>query len=76
MLELRKRHEFRNRKQARTAFWRHCLERFAGQSARYYFAEKDDEESAIQSVYGFDDDAELLNVILEHLDRPDLVIQI
>ncbi len=46
------------------------------QAACYYFVENDDEESGIQSVYGFDDDAELLNVILEHLDRPDLVIQI
>ena len=46
------------------------------QAACYYFVENDDEDGDLQSVYGFDDDAELLNVILEHLDRPDLVIQI
>jgi hypothetical protein len=37
---------------------------------------RDDEDGDLQSVYGFDEDAELLNVILEHLDRPDLAIQI
>ncbi len=46
------------------------------QVACYYFVENDDEESDLQSVYGFDDDAELLNVILEHLDCPDLAIPI
>ena len=46
------------------------------QSACYYYVENDDEDGDLQSVCGFDDDAELLNVILEHLDRPDLVIQI
>ena len=46
------------------------------QAACYYFVENDDEDGDLQSVYGFDDDAELLNVILEHLDRPDLAIQI
>ena len=46
------------------------------QAACYYFVENDDDDVDLQSVYGFDDDAELLNVILEHLDRPDLVIQI
>ena len=46
------------------------------QSACYYYIENDDEDGDLESVYGFDDDAELLNVILEHLDRPDLVIQI
>jgi hypothetical protein len=46
------------------------------QAACYYYVENDDEDGDLQSVYGFDDDAELLNVILEHLDRPDLVIQI
>ena len=46
------------------------------QVACYYFVENDDEDGDLESVHGFDDDAELLNVILEHLDRPDLVIQI
>jgi len=46
------------------------------QAACYYYVEIDDEDGDLQSVYGFDDDAELLNVILEHLDRPDLEIQI
>lgn len=46
------------------------------QLACYYYVENDDEDGDLQSVYGFDDDAELLNVILEHLDRADLVIQI
>jgi hypothetical protein len=46
------------------------------QAACYYYVENDDEDGDLQSVYGFDDDAELLNVILEHLDRPDLAIQI
>jgi len=46
------------------------------QAACYYYVERDDEDSDLQSVYGFDDDADLLNVILEHLDRPDLAIQI
>jgi hypothetical protein len=46
------------------------------QVACYYFVESDDEDGDLQSVYGFDEDAELLNVILEHLDRPDLAIQI
>ena len=44
-------------------------------AACYYYVENDDEDGDLQSVYGFDD-AELLNVILEHLDRPDLAIQI
>jgi len=46
------------------------------QAACYYYVERDDEDGDLQSVYGFDDDADLLNVILEHLDRPDLAIQI
>ena len=46
------------------------------QAACYYFVENDDDDVDLQSVYGFDDDAELLNAILEHLDRPDLAIQI
>ncbi len=46
------------------------------QAACYYYVENDDEDGDLQSVYGFDDDAELLNVLLQHLDRPDLVIQI
>jgi hypothetical protein len=46
------------------------------QAACYYFVESDDEDGDLQSVYGFDEDAELLNVILEHLDRPDLAIHI
>ena len=46
------------------------------QAACYYFVESDDEDGDLQSVYGFDEDAELLNVILEHLDLPDLAIQI
>ena len=45
------------------------------QAACYYYVENDDGDGDLQSVYGFDD-AELLNVILEHLDRPDLAIQI
>ena len=46
------------------------------QAACYYFVESDDEDVDLESVYGFDDDAELLNVILEDLDRPELAIQI
>ena len=46
------------------------------QTACYYFVESDDNDGDTQSVYGFDDDAELINVILEHLERPDLAIHI
>lgn len=46
------------------------------QTACYYFVENDDDEGDTESVYGFDDDAELINVILEYLERPDLAIQI
>ena len=46
------------------------------QAACHYFVESDDEDGDLDSVYGFDDDAELVNEILELLNRQDLTIQI
>ena len=46
------------------------------QAACCYFVESDDDDDDFESVFGFDDDAELLNLILEHLKRDDLLIQI
>ena len=46
------------------------------QCACYYFIDDEDEDGDLQSAYGFDDDAELVNVIVEQLGRPDLAIQV
>jgi hypothetical protein len=46
------------------------------QTACHYFVESDDEDGDLESVYGFDDDAELLNEILRLLNRTDLALQI
>lgn len=46
------------------------------QCACYYFVDDEDEDGDLQSVYGFDDDAELVNIIVEQLGRPDLAIQV
>jgi len=46
------------------------------QAACYYFVESDDQDGDLESVYGFDDDAEVLNEVLELLNRPDLTVQI
>lgn len=46
------------------------------QAACHYFVESDDEDGDLESVYGFDDDAELLNEILKLMNRSDLAIQI
>ena len=46
------------------------------QTACFYFVESDDDDDDFESVFGFDDDAELLNLILLHLEREDLFIQI
>lgn len=45
-----------------------------------YFLEEeddeDDEDGDLDSVYGFDDDAQVLNIILEFIGKEDLVIHI
>jgi hypothetical protein len=46
------------------------------QAACHYFVENDDQDGDLESVYGFDDDAEIVNAILELLNRQDLMIQI
>ena len=46
------------------------------QAACCYFVESDDDDDDFESVFGFDDDAELLNLILGHFEREDLIIQI
>ena len=46
------------------------------QCACHYFIDDDDENSDLDSVFGFDDDAELMNLIVVQLDRPDLAIPI
>lgn len=46
------------------------------QVACHYFFESDDQDGDLESVYGFDDDAELVNEILKLLNRQDLTIQI
>jgi len=46
------------------------------QAACHYFVESDDQDGDLGSVYGFDDDAEVLNEILELLNRTDLIVQI
>ena len=46
------------------------------QAACHYFVESDDEDGDLESVCGFDDDAELVNEILKLLNRRDLTIQI
>ena len=46
------------------------------QAACFYFVEDEDEVGDLQSVYGFDDDAALVNAVLDQLDRSDLAIHI
>ena len=46
------------------------------QAACHYYVESDDQDGDLESVYGFDDDAELVNEVLELLNRQDLTIQI
>jgi hypothetical protein len=46
------------------------------QSACLYYVKQDDGCSDLKSAYGFDDDAQLLNVVVAHLGRPDLTILI
>jgi hypothetical protein len=46
------------------------------QIACYYYIEEDDDQGDLESVYGFDDDAELLNAVLDCLGRSDLTVQI
>ena len=46
------------------------------EAACQYFVESDDQDSDLESVYGFDDDAELVNEIVELLNRQDLTVQI
>jgi hypothetical protein len=41
-----------------------------------YFIIEDDEAGDLNSVFGFDDDAAVFNVIAEYLDRDDLLIQV
>lgn len=45
------------------------------QAACLYYVEIDDGDGDMASAYGLDDDAKLLNFVVEHLGRPDLVIQ-
>ena len=42
----------------------------------YFLEEEDDEVGDLDSVFGFDDDAQVLNMALESIGREDLVIQI
>ena len=42
----------------------------------YFLEEEDDEEGDLDSVFGFDDDAQVLNIALESIGREDLIIQI
>ncbi len=46
------------------------------QLACRYFVETEDGEGDLESVFGFDDDAEVLNAVAMKLDRPDLVVSI
>ena len=46
------------------------------QVACRYFVEEDDEEGDLGSVFGFDDDAEVLNIVVRKLGRPDLEVQV
>ena len=42
----------------------------------YYFQEDDDDDGDFDSVFGFDDDALVLNIVLETIGREDSLIQI
>ena len=42
----------------------------------YYLEEEDDEDGDFDSVFGFDDDAQVLNIVLESIGKEDLIIQI
>ena len=42
----------------------------------YFLEEEDDEDGDLDSVYGFDDDAQVLNIVLEFIGKEDLVIHI
>ena len=46
------------------------------QLACRYFVETEDREGDLGSVFGFDDDAEVLNAVAMKLGRPDLVVSI
>jgi len=46
------------------------------QVACRYFVETEDREGDLASVFGFDDDAEVLNAVAVKLGRPDLVVSI
>ena len=42
----------------------------------YFLEEEDDEGGDLDSVYGFDDDAQVLNIVLQFIGKEDLVIHI
>ena len=46
------------------------------QAACLYYVETDDGDGDMASAYGLDDDAKLLNFVVEYLGRPDLIIRI
>ena len=46
------------------------------QLACRYFVEMEDDSGDLLSVFGFDDDAEVLNAVARQLDRPDLMVSI
>lgn len=46
------------------------------QTACDYFIDSDDEDGDLDSVFGFDDDAQLINVVVAHFERSDLSILI
>jgi len=45
-------------------------------ACNYYIEEDDDEGGDFDSVLGFDDDAAVLNIVLENLEREDLIVLI
>ncbi len=46
------------------------------QLACRYLVETEDEKGDLGSVFGFDDDAEVLNAVVMKLGRPDLVVSV
>lgn len=46
------------------------------QVACRYFVETEDGEGDLESVFGFDDDAEVLNAVVMKVGRSDLVVSI
>jgi hypothetical protein len=52
------------------------LERKLIQMACCYYFEDDDDGGDFDSVFGFDDDAQVLNIVLECIGREDSLIQI